>query len=100
MHVDEESLRSVLDDSKDWHINIINRSWIPWEEQETDREDYDNDDEEDDDEAYLPPEIEGCTEEDVGWTKASKGILLCSYIDLCEPSFWYIYYSRPPLRAI
>ena len=100
MHVDEESLRSVLDDSKDWHINIINRSWIPWEEEESDREDYDNDDEEDDDEAYLPPEIEGCTEEDVGWTKASKGILLCSYIDLCEPSFWYIYYSRPPLRAI
>jgi hypothetical protein len=28
MHVDEESLRSVLDDSDDWHVNIIERDWV------------------------------------------------------------------------
>lgn len=33
MHVDEESLRSVFDDSNDWHINIIDRSWTPWREE-------------------------------------------------------------------
>ncbi|GAB7333029.1 hypothetical protein MBLNU13_g04716t1 [Cladosporium sp. NU13] len=66
----EESLRSVLDDSRDWHVNIINRRWISEEEKEEEEEDsygenYDED-QEDTDGAYLPPEIEGCTEEDVG----------------------------------
>ena len=98
MHADEESLRSFLNGSKDWHVNIINRSWVPWDEKEPDAEDYD-DDEEDIDEAYLSPEIEGCTEEDVDWTKASKSILVGSYISLCGPNFWYIYYLRPPLMA-
>jgi hypothetical protein len=98
MHVDETSLRSVLDDSRDWHINLINRDWTP-------AEDASDDDDEDDENAneacedYILPEIEGCTDEDVGWTKASIGIVLGRYISLCNPSFWYAYYSRPPLIA-
>lgn len=72
MHVDEESLRSVLEDSSYWHVNIIDRKWVP----EEDRPDDDDDDDEDEDEdeeileevrkANTWPDIEGCTDEDVG----------------------------------
>lgn len=40
-----------------------------------------------------------CTEEDVGWTKAPKGILVGYYADLCHTEFWSTFYLRPPLRA-
>lgn len=97
MHVDEESLRSVLDDSDDWHVNIVDRDWIPPEE-ESDAEDSDDDEDEPDEvlEVDIWPEIEGCTEEDVGWTKASEGILAGRYVSLCNHNFWYTYYTRPP----
>jgi hypothetical protein len=97
MHVDEESLRSVLDDSDDWHVNIIERDWVP-EEESSDAEESDDDEEVSDgeEEADIWPEIEGCTEEDVGWTKASEGILIGRYVDLCDRKFWYTYYMRPP----
>lgn len=52
------------------------------------------------DDAYLPPDIEGCTKEDAGWEKASEGILVGRYVRLCNPNFWYIDYSHPPCRAI
>jgi hypothetical protein len=67
--------------------------------------DDDGEDDEDDGDSgeacedYILPEIEGCTDEDVGWTKASIGIILGRYISLCNPRFWYAYYSRPPLIA-
>jgi hypothetical protein len=102
MHVDEESLRSVLADSKDWHVNIINRNWVPEEEDDADAEESDEDGELPDEvrEADVWPEIEGITEEDVGWVMASMGILVCGYIDLCNPNYWDIlYYTRPPRRA-
>lgn len=101
MHVDKASLRSVLDDSRDWHINLIDRNWTPAED-ESDDDNEDDEDDEDSDEAcedYVLPEIEGCTDEDVGWTKASVGIVLGRYVSLCNPSFRYAYYSRPPLIA-
>ena len=41
MHVDEESLRSVLDDSDDWHVNIINRDWVQDEESDAGESDGD-----------------------------------------------------------
>jgi len=99
MHVDEGALRSVLDDSRDWHVNIINRDWIPEEEE------VEYGDSEDDEilnqarESETWPEIEGCTEEDVGWVQASQGILVEDYVSLCNPNFWYAYYTRPPQRA-
>lgn len=100
MHVDEESLRSVLDDSDDWHVNIINRDWAQ-DDEESDTEELDDDEEDPGEvqEADIWPEIEGCTEEDVGWTKASEGILVGRYVDLCDRNFWYTYNMRPPRIA-
>lgn len=85
IHVDEESLRSVLDDSRDWHVNLVNRDWAP-EEEESDAEESDDDEEFPDEvlEANIWPELEGCTEEDVGWTKASEGVLVGRYASLCD----------------
>lgn len=90
MHVDEESLRSTLDDADDWHVNTVNRKWVP-EEEEFGAEESDDDEEFLDEvrEADIWSEIEGCTEEDVGWVKASIGILVSRYVALCDPDFWY-----------
>jgi hypothetical protein len=101
VHVDEKSLRSVLDDSHDWHVNLVSRRWVS-EEEHSDAEEFDDDEDvpDEEQEAYILPEIEGCVEEDVGWTKASEGILVGRYVSLCDPNFWCIYYSRPPHRAI
>lgn len=101
MHVDEASLRSVLDDSDDWHVNIIDRDWVP-EEEESHGEESDDDEEITDEmrDAETWPEIEGCTEEDVGWTKASEGILVGRYVDLCDRNYWYTYATRPPQIAL
>ena len=52
------------------------------------------------DDAYLPPDIEGCTKEDVSWKKASEGIVVGHYVRLCDPNFWYIDHSHPPRRAV
>jgi hypothetical protein len=101
MHVDETSLRSVLDKSRDWHVNIINRHWIP-EEEESDDDEADPEDDEDFDEvcdADIWPEIEGCTEEDVGWQMASDGDLVVGYIEYCHHNHWRLYYERPSQRA-
>ena len=104
MHVDEESLRSVLDDSDDWHVNIVERDWVLEEEQGEEEENEEGEDpdaeEFDDEEAEILPEIEGCTEEDVGWTKASQGILVGRYVELCDHNFWYDYSTRPPQIAL
>lgn len=107
IHVDETSLRSVLDDSKDWHLNFINRFWIP-EEEESDYEDPDEDDftEEELEEQRLAaiwPEIEGCTEEDVGWYKERRGIVVSGYVsffsDFGHQKSWRLWYTRPPQLA-
>jgi hypothetical protein len=100
MYVDEESLRSVLDNSRDWHVKIINRDWVP-EEELSDAEESDDDEEVPDGvrEADIWPEIEGITEEDVGWVKALAGILVGRYVSLCDSNFWYVYYTRPPRIA-
>lgn len=99
MHVDEASLQSLLDDSRDWHVNIINRHWIP-EEEESDYEDSEDDEIPDEVRAAkILPEIEGCTEEDVGWMKFSEGILLGRYVALCKSNAWYAFYARPPQIA-
>lgn len=88
IHVDEESLRSVLDDSSDWHVNLVNRRWAPEEEDSDAEESVDDEDISDEmREASLFPEIEGCTEEDVGWTKASESILVGRYVSLCDSNF-------------
>jgi hypothetical protein len=66
-HVDEASLRSVLEGSDNWHVNIVNRRWIP-EDDESDEEDPQDDEQlteeelEDMRKAVMRPEIEGCTE--------------------------------------
>ena len=78
-------------------IKIVRRDWIPADE-EPGTEEYD-DDEEFPDEADIWPEIEGCTEKDVGWTKAARGIVAGDYVNLCNPEFWYKFYKRPPERA-
>jgi hypothetical protein len=98
MHVDETSLRSVLDKSRDWHVNIINRHWIP-EEEESDNDEEDPEDDEGSGEvcdADIWPEIEGCTEEDVGW---QEGDLVVGYIGYCHHNHWCLYYERPLQRA-
>jgi hypothetical protein len=58
MHVDEASLRSVLDGSEDWHVNIIIRRWSV--EMDRPNDEDPEDDEAGEDEGW--PEIEGCTE--------------------------------------
>jgi hypothetical protein len=45
IHVGEESIRSVLDDSDDWHVNIVERDWVTGEEEEYDAEGSDDDEE-------------------------------------------------------
>lgn len=97
MHVDEASLRSVLDDSQDWHVNIIDRHWIP-EEEESSYEDSEDDEIPGHEarEANICPELQRCTEEDVGWMKFSEGILLGRYVALCKSNSWYAFYTRPP----
>jgi hypothetical protein len=99
VQVDEASLRSVLDDSRDWHVNIINRDWVPKEEESEYGDSEDDEVPEEAREAETWPEIGGCTEEDVGWVKASRGILVEDYVSLCNPNFWYAYHTRPPQRA-
>jgi len=43
------------------------------------------------------PEIEGCTENDVGWMKTSIWSLMPSdYNSLRDPDYWKIVYWRPP----
>lgn len=101
MHVDEESLRSVLDDTDDWHVNIINRDWAQ-DDDGSDTEELDDDEEDPGEvqEADIWPEIEGCTEEDVGWTEASAGVLVGHYVvDLYDRKLWYTYNTRPPRKA-
>jgi len=105
IHVDETSLRSVLDDSN-WHLNLVNRHWVPEEEEEDDGgdpyDDFDYEGElteeqlEDMRLAAIFPEIEGCTEEDVGWCKLNSGILVGLYVDFWDPNKWYLFYTRPP----
>jgi len=46
------------------------------------------------------PEIEGCTEEDVGWCKAPYSVMLCRYVNLSDrDDSWALWYSRPPKLA-
>lgn len=96
MHVDETSLRSVLDDARDWHVNIINKTWIPEDEEDPagDERDDGEPDEEVEPEVWTP--VDGCTEEDVGWFKGGRSVLLSGYATLCSPNMWYCYYRRPP----
>lgn len=69
LHIDEASLRSVLDDTDDWHVKVINRRWI------SDEDESDDDDSEPENDngfteeqleqirlADIWPEIEGCTD--------------------------------------
>jgi hypothetical protein len=108
IHVDQTSLRSVLDDSRDWHLNLIDRGWIPEEEQSDDGDleddyDYDADLTEEEREdirlAAIWPEIEGCTEEEVGWCKASRGVIVDRYLIHCDQGNWDMWYTRPPELA-
>lgn len=101
VHADEMSLRSVLDDSCDWHVNLVSRRRVP-EEEQCDAEESDGDEDvlDEEQEAYVLQEIESWVEEDVSWTKASERILPGRYVSLCDPNFWYIYYSRPPHSGI
>ena len=101
IHVDETSLRSALDDSEDWHLNIVDRTWIPEAERLDDGDSDDDDDftKEELEEIRLGntwPEIEGCTEEDVGWCKASQAVLVDLHVELCDENGWELYYERPP----
>jgi hypothetical protein len=106
IHVDETSLRSVLDKS-DWHLNLVSRLWVPEAEQEPYEGDPDDDFDYEAEEAALTeeerednrlaeiwPEIEGCTEEDVGWCKVSGLVEL--YLSLCDERGWDLWYTRPP----
>lgn len=73
MQLDENFLALILDGSRDWRVNIINRDWIP-EEEGSDYEDSEVEDVEIPNElcqANVWPAIKGCTEEDIGWVKAS-----------------------------
>ncbi|KAK3064835.1 hypothetical protein LTS18_003504 [Coniosporium uncinatum] len=66
------------------------RKWPYVPEQEDDDED---EDEEDD----GLEEIEGSTDEDVGWCKVKTSTLLPdSFSTLCYPNAWYRFYQRPP----
>lgn len=107
IYVDQASLRSVLEDS-DWHLILIDRSWVPEEEEEPDEGNpYEDDDEEELTEeqreelrlANTWPEIEGCTEEDVGWCKMGIAVMVGHYVIFCEPYRWELYYERPPKIA-
>lgn len=83
IHVDATSLRSVLDDSEDWHLNLVDRSWISETEQPDDEDPEDDFTEEELEEVRLAniwPDVEGCTEEDVGWCKVSEEILVDLYV--------------------
>lgn len=69
IHVDQASLRSVLDDADDWHVNIINRSWVSDEDGSDDDESESGSEngftEEERERIRLADiwlEIEGCTE--------------------------------------
>jgi hypothetical protein len=108
IHVDETSLRSVLDKS-DWHLNLVSRLWVPEEEQEPDDGDHEDDydyeaeqaelteeEREDNRLAEIWLEIEGCTEEDVGWCKVGTGGLVELYLMLCDQCGWDLWYTRPP----
>lgn len=96
MHVDETSLRSVLDDSRDWHVSIINKQWIPEDEEDLILDEGDDDEASENLEPEVWPPVDGCTEEDVGWFKGGKGVLLDGYVTLCSPNVWYWYHKRPP----
>lgn len=96
IHIDETSIRSVLDESQDWHVNIINRDWIPEDEEEPVLNEWDDEEADDEVEPEVWPPIDGCTEEDVGWFKGGRGVLLDGYVTLCSPNVWYWYYRRPP----
>jgi hypothetical protein len=108
IHVDETSLRSVLDKSE-WHLNLVSRLWVPEEEQEPDEGDPDDDHDYEAEQAELTEEerednrlteiwleIEGCTEEDVGWCKVGTGGLVELYLMLCDQRGWDLWYTRPP----
>ena len=83
IHVDETSLRSVLDGSEDWHLNLVDRSWISEAEQSDEEDPEDHFTEEELEQIRLAdiwPDVEGCTEEDVGWCKVSEEILVDLYV--------------------
>ena len=99
IHVDGTSLRSVLDDSEDWHLNLVDRSWISEAEQPDDEDPEDDFTEEELEEIRLAniwPDVEGCTEEDVGWCKVSEEILVDLYVYYCDANTWETWYQRPP----
>lgn len=61
--------------------------------------DDDNDEDEDEEDDGLK-EIEGSTEEDVGWCKVRTISLQPScFSTLCSANAWFIVYQRPPLVA-
>jgi len=87
--IDQASLESFNSSRKPW-VNLIMRK-LPYGPEQDD--DHVDEDEEDD----GLEEIEGSTEEDVGWCKVKTSTLLPdSFSNLCYPNAWYPFYQRPP----
>ena len=98
--IDRSSLDSA-ETRKPW-VNVIMRNWPltqrvgPGSGDEVGDEEEGEDDDEDDD--YLPEDIEGCTDEDVGWCKVKVlSLVPSSFATLCNPNAWYHFYQRPPV---
>jgi hypothetical protein len=104
IQVDEEALRSVIDEVSEpnptpWydcegHVNLVYADWKPmseWRSEcgvETGAED--------DDEEHEP--IDGCCEEDVGWMKITAQMVDVEFYEAMggPPDIWYVFYQRLP----
>lgn len=75
------------------------RSWPPTQRVGPGNHEDDEDDEEDDDDPLE--EIDGSTEEDVGWCRVKTFTLMpSSFSTLCHPNAWYRFYQRPPAASL
>ncbi|KAK1675367.1 hypothetical protein BDP55DRAFT_152272 [Colletotrichum godetiae] len=97
VQVDDTSLRSIVykelppaEANLDirGHINLVSAEWEPAR-----LEDYHGDRVIED--HFSFPELEGCTEENVGWMRLAGSEVGLSTFERI-PHLWYIVYERPP----
>lgn len=75
-------------------MKSICRDWPPEDSLKQYYEEIGEEDDDDDVEEYE--QIEGCTDEDVGWTELKYRCLVDGYDCLSDPDLWEIVYTRPP----
>lgn len=97
IQVDEEALKSVLAAPDDLYgegyVNFVDSQWRPLAGRSFHGKPYDSIEDE------VFDEIDGCTEENVGYMRIASGMIDAAWYDTVVDfpgGGWYLYYKRPP----